>query len=353
MTKIKLKGLNIRQSKGKWYVSIRATGETLVRGFSGDRAALDKHLASAKFLMTYSARTTTKSSFSEGTLGALIDWYKAETVRWASLKPRTQEDYNKCFSWLGAELQYPVELIDKEGIASVRNKAAKKKWPRFADQLVAALSSVFAEAVEVGRAPSNPCLGIKRVHKASHDANREWTADEEQTAFKDAPMQVLTPMLIARETGLRGGTIQSLLWSDYRGGRIYATAEKNEAVLEIPVSARLAAHLNAINKKSVFICTNARGVPWKHKKAMQQAVSKHLLALAKDGAVAPGLTLHGLRATLAAELRTLGLDLRTIADVLGDESEKMGGHYSRHARRIVAVERAFKLRSEGCANNGN
>jgi len=47
--------------------------------------------------------------------------------------------------------------------------------------------------------------------------------------------------------------------------------------------------------------------------------------------VAKGLTFHGLRHTVATELRELRFDNRTIADMLGQKSEATAAHYSRDA----------------------
>ena len=53
--------------------------------------------------------------------------------------------------------------------------------------------------------------------------------------------------------------------------------------------------------------------------------------LAEDGKVATGLTFHGLRHTAATRMREFGYDTRTIADMLGQETEGMGGFYAREA----------------------
>ena len=37
---------------------------------------------------------------------------------------------------------------------------------RFADQMIAALSSMFRQAVKRGKTPFNPCLGMDKAHKA-------------------------------------------------------------------------------------------------------------------------------------------------------------------------------------------
>jgi len=55
-------------------------------------------------------------------------------------------------------------------------------------------------------------------------------------------------------------------------------------------------------------------------------------SLEKEGAIAKGLTFHGLRHTVATELRELGFDTRTIADMLGQKTESMAVHYKPGSR---------------------
>lgn len=47
----------------------------------------------------------------------------------------------------------------------------------------------------------------------------------------------------------------------------------------------------------------------------------------------PGLTLKGLRHTVATILREMGKDYATIAEMLGQKTEAMAKHYSRRAER--------------------
>jgi len=47
--------------------------------------------------------------------------------------------------------------------------------------------------------------------------------------------------------------------------------------------------------------------------------------------IGPGLTLYGLRHTVAVILREMGYDERTIADALGQSDPKMALHYAKLA----------------------
>jgi len=76
-------------------------------------------------------------------------------------------------------------------------------------------------------------------------------------------------------------------------------------------------------------------------------------SLEKEGAIAKGLTFHGLRHTVATELRELGFDTRTIADMLGQKTESMAMHYSQNADlqaklrpAVEKMESAEKTRTE-------
>jgi integrase len=53
--------------------------------------------------------------------------------------------------------------------------------------------------------------------------------------------------------------------------------------------------------------------------------------LEQSGALGPGLTLYGLRHTVAVILREIGHDERTIADALGQKTIEMARHYAKGA----------------------
>ena len=66
--------------------------------------------------------------------------------------------------------------------------------------------------------------------------------------------------------------------------------------------------------------------------------------LEKDGLIGPGLTLYGLRHTVAVILRESGCDERTIADALGQKTIEMARHYAKGAdltRKMHGVVKSF------------
>jgi hypothetical protein len=124
----------------------------------------------------------------------------------------------------------------------LRDRCANEKWPRFADQMIAALSSAFKQGVKRGNKTglkTNPCLGMDKAHQADPNANREWFSEEWKVAFSRAPEEIRTCMMLARYAGLRGQTIVVANWTQYRdhpkyGKAIYLTTKKNKGRAFLP-----------------------------------------------------------------------------------------------------------------------
>ena len=104
-------------------------------------------------------------------------------------------------------------------------------------------------------------------------------------------------------------------------------------------------------------CNNSRGKPWTTD-GFKTSLFKFIRRLEAEGLVARGLTFHGLRHTVATEVRELGFDPRTIADMLGQKSESMAIHYSRDADLnhklkpvVEKMEKAEEMRTKVSRNS--
>lgn len=348
VVRVRLAGLNVRKARGKWYVSHRLTGDSLLRGFEGSREDLDKRLAQPDILTAYNLikRRNRGRVYGKGTLGELVRWFKNECPSWDKLSPASRQDYEKTFAYLEPEFDTPIALITQPDVYEVRNKAAKAKWGRFADKLVSHLSKMFHEAKKVGRAETNPAAGVEKVHSADPNANHEWRPAEVQEALSGAPTHILTPLILARFQGFRGQTCAALLWSAYiddpQFGKAFSvTLRKNNEPSWFPAASETRAHLAMLDKSATHICTARDGTPWPSEKTLQGAVSDYLDRLKESGKIRKGCTLHGLRVTYAASIRRRGHDAGTVADALGDRSEAMGKHYTRHVEKEASLIRIF------------
>jgi hypothetical protein len=372
VVKVKLEGLKIAHARDKYYVYRRATGETLIKGFVGNRGDLEREMATPEFIAVYNRpRTRAKpaSAFSLETLGGFINWFtngdidrtkeerKAEDrfagsegyPKWAKLSAATRQDYLEGFEYLRADFDVLLADITQPDLYNTRDKCARQKWPRFADQMIAALSSMFRQAVKRGKMPFNPCLGMDKAHTADPNSNREWHGDEWEFVRTNAPMEVLIPCMIARYAGLAGQTIVGLNDKQFHdhpltGKAVRYVRRKNKKATLLPVKIELQHFLAArtVHRADGLIAVRDDGTAWPSEKEMQTRVSHWLRDRERDGRIGAGTTLHGLRVSYAAWWKRSGATNSEVADLIGDASEAMGAHYTRHVDSEVNVVRAFE-----------
>jgi integrase len=94
---------------------------------------------------------------------------------------------------------------------------------------------------------------------------------------------------------------------------------------------------------AITLCANSRGRPWTVSgfRASWRPIRQRLEEAQQ---ISPGLTLKGLRHTVATILSEMGYDERTIADMLAQKTTEMARHYSRRAdktRKLSAVVANF------------
>ncbi len=212
MVMIKLERLKIAYARGKYYVYRRATGEKLINGFVGTKADLEREMASPEFIAVYNrprVRAKPASTMAMETLGGFVNWFtdgdidrteeerraddrftrsSAGYPKWAKLAPATRKDYLEAFEYLRSDFDIPLVDITQPDLYTLRDQCARRKWPRFADQMISALSSMFTQAVKRGQMTINTCRGMDKVHEADPDSNREWLAPEWQFAREKAPL---------------------------------------------------------------------------------------------------------------------------------------------------------------------
>lgn len=359
MVKVRLKGLKIARARGKYYVYVRATGATLLAGFAGDKAALLKRLEEPDLIGAYNGRRQRGSkSYAEKTLGWLVAWYRdpAQCPEYKDLSSASKEDYDDALIWLEPEYDALLESITQAAIYEVRDRCAREKWPAFADKVTTALSSMFTAAAKRGKMPGNPAMGVDRAHKANPNANREWQPGEWLTVMERAPAHLRTAYMIARHLGYRSQSIVAVTWKSYQQDPRFRmcfrmTHRKNrEDQHWLPASPELQAYLAdlKVRTKDGEIALRYNGKPWESPEQLQKQSSNFLAKLESKGLIEPGLTLHGLRVSFAAEIkRVTGANDDQVAAALGDRDTKMGKHYTRHVEQENRVAFLFFSRMMG------
>jgi len=320
---MKLKGIKqYKDRQGNWRIYHRKSGTPIDASLP-----IPKIIAEVERLN----EAHSKPNEQKGTLGALLASYKA-SPRFTDLKPRTKTDYHKCMDYLKSIEGTPLHLIDTHFMAKLRDKTVKRKKGAFTNHMLATLSSAFKHGKEYGMIAANPCLELDKAKVTGKKPNRPWTAMERVQVLAAAPVQLRAPLALARFLGIRKGDILTLSRMAYKDEFLTFDTGKTGKKMKLPVAGQLKVILDAApqGKKVTMLCVNSKGEPWTNM-GFTASVRKFFAKCVKVGIADEGLTMHGLRHTVAAELKNAGFSLDQIKDYLGQETTEMASHYSSSA----------------------
>ncbi|WMT72156.1 hypothetical protein [Bradyrhizobium sp. Ash2021] len=251
-------------------------------------------MAAPEFLGAYNRprkRVAPASELPITTLGGLVHWFtngdvdckdaakadgadagddKAGYPKWKKLARATRADYLDAFEYLRPEFDIVLTDITQSDLYDLRDTCANQKWPRFADQMISALSSMFSQGVKRGNRTGmvlNPCRGMDKAHDANPNANREWFAEEWPAAFDPAPMEIKIALMLGRFGGLRGQSIVAVGWKQYQPHKLTGmcfrlpTLKNKKSVTSIflPAMQELQTFLAGLNRSSTLIAVRDDG----------------------------------------------------------------------------------------------
>jgi integrase len=348
MTVVRIKGLHIyRDRHGKTRCYHRATRmaidlDKMSVGSAAFLIECDRLCVLAKKRDDKNAAIVTKAS----TLGALIEDYR-ESEDYRNLALKTKRDYQTYFDWLRPIVDRPLAKFNRSDVMRLRDEAAKKGWA-FANCLKSVLSLLFSWGSQRGLLESNPAAGIKKLRrpKDAPPANRAWADEERDVVLAEAPEHVRPLIALMMFTGLGPKDAVALTKTSIKDGEISTSRAKTGEPVFWPMPGPLAAILHAApNHSAVTVCANMWGRPWS-KMGFSSSWRDLRDRLEQEGKIAPGLTLYGLRHTVAVILRESGADERTIADALGQRTTEMARHYAQGAdltRKMRGVVKQFDV----------
>jgi integrase len=341
MTIVRVKGFKIFLDRhGRWRCYHRKTGTPIDLAKSP--------LGSAEFFADCAriSALMTATAPKPGTLGMLISAYRDHPA-FRDLAPRTRSDYQGVFDYLRPIADTPLVKFDRPLVVRIRDKAAASRGRKFANDVKARLSTLFGWGSERGYLAGNVASNIKDIRrpKGMPDANRPW-ADEERDVVLAASSAHMRPAIaLMMFTGLGPRDALVLPRTYFRDGEIATRRSKTGEPVFWPCPTPLAAVLAAAPPHSaITLCASSTGRPWTLSgfRASWRPVRRRLEAAGKVG---PGLTLYGLRHTVAVILREIGCDERTIADALGQKTIEMARHYAKGADlrpKMRGVVRSFE-----------
>ena len=307
---------------GRVYAYHRKSGTRIHAAFGSIEFLAELHRAET----AWKAKAPVK-----GTLGALIDAYRA-APEFQRLKPVTKSDYERVIGYLAPLRPMPTTQIDRAFVTGLRNKAYAKHKRRFANYVVQVLSRLFNVGIGMGLMHANPAEHVQKVRKATGEGNRNrpWTLTEREAMLAAAPIQIQAPLALMRYLGARLGDVRAMKNAAYRDGLISFRTGKGDVDVTVPCPAPLAEILDRRLAHPTHLFRSTDGGPWTEG-GWNASFRKLRARLEATGAVQPGLTAHGLRHSVATDLRELGKTDRQIADILGQRTTYATPTYHRTA----------------------
>lgn len=328
MTIVRVKGFQIFKDRhGRWRCYHRATRTAV----DLEKAPLGSAAFFAECAKIAEAVEAKAEQAKPGTLGMLIGLYRSHRA-FTELAPRTQKDYQRIFSYLQPIADTPLARFDAPTIARIRDKAGERGY-RHGNYVKQVLSILLGWGAERGHVNENAAQKVKGLSrpKGKASANRPWSDDELHAVLGAAHSHLRPVLALMAYTGLGPKDAVRLPRTALKDGRISTQRSKTGEQVYWPCPAPLLVELAAMPPHdAVTVCASSHGKPWTQD-GLQTAFQRLKGKLEEDGAVQPGLTLYGLRHTVAVVLRELGFDERTIADALGQKTIEMARHYAKGA----------------------
>jgi integrase len=161
--------------------------------------------------------------------------------------------------------------------------------------------------------------------------NRPWEPEECDTVLEHAPPHVKVVLAVLTNTGLDPSDALNLRRDRMDGETIRGVRGKTGVEIAVPIGPTLHAALKqAPQPDAPALLANSRGEQWTYN-GFSTVWHRFKTGPKAEGLIQPGLSLKGLRHTVATTLREAGLDERRIADLLGQKTLSMARHSSRSA----------------------
>jgi integrase len=200
------------------------------------------------------------------------------------------------------------------------------------------LSSAWQTAIRLGLAHVNPCRGVS-LPRVEEKAVPWLSATDIDSLVAAMPPRMRGIVALIADTGLRGSEARALLWSDIAPdfSTVLVRESKSGRPRVVPLIGRAPAMLKELPRAGDRVF------------AIDRTTFMEDFRAAADRAGMPDITAHSLRHAYASGLVQAGVDLPTVARLLGHTTIQVTMRYAQWAPKDSAVRavQALELARDG------
>src|ERR1051325_5719021 len=329
--------MTVKKRGGRWHFSFQIKGVRYREAIPEARTKFQAEQAEAKardqvFQGTYGVVQLGNQDFSQFVSETYLPWAKANKRTW-----RNDEIIANQWAELfkGKALREVSALAIekwKRDRAQTITRRGTTRSPASVNMELAVLSRIFALAVELEQAASNPCRKVRKL-RVDNQRNRYLSADEEMrlmAQLKGRRKHLYPLVALALGKGMRRGELLNLSWRnvDFLRGVIHVVNTKSARDRIIPMSQRVRELL--IEQRE----TQEGDLVFASRRIAKRRAGEGLVDVKKAFTVAcseagiEDFHFHDLRHTFATRLGDAGCNVTTIARLLGHSNIQMSMRYT-------------------------
>jgi hypothetical protein len=206
--------------------------------------------------------------------------------------------------------------------------ARRSNTPHAAAHLLRIIRKLTGVALDQDWIEYDPTYRIS--YRPAYAGWKAWSETARQ-AYEDRwPLGTIprTAYALALYFGHRRSDVANVKWSDLEIGAGNVVQKKTGKALWIPMHPKLAASLEAVERRGEFVVLTQYRQPFSPK-----ALGMRMQEWTKLAGLAPGHTLHGLRKTLGKMLAEAGATTRELMAILGHDDIAHAELYTREAEQ--------------------
>jgi integrase len=333
------------RKRGKWYIDYYYQGQRIRECAGTNKRRAQKALDARKGEIVqgrFKLQEVKSSPLFEEFATEFLEWAKANYRAWethhaAHLRPVQAyfqgKRLHEITTWLVEKYKaHRLQQVTQRPRTLTPNRDKDKTQPpqylkpATVNNELKALSSLLTKGLEWGRLAEHPMKGgkVKKLRE-SNTLERELTDEEEERLLKASPAWLQDLIAVDVDTGLRQAELVGLSWDrvDLAGRDVRLMETKNGKERRVPLTDRAHAVLARLRRTR----TKEDG-PFPSRPGKRPWILASAFRRARTRAGLSDFRFHDLRHTFATRLVRAGVDLLTVARLLGHSDLRMVQRYA-------------------------